>query len=123
MQLAKAKMRLEEKSSHLRQLRQELESAEQRQAEQKRTSAWELWLWLKYKDRMQQDVQLAQAKVQEQMQKVQECRDELASRSQELKKMERLKDKQALEHKQWQEHKEQKELDEVAALLYQKRNI
>jgi flagellar FliJ protein len=121
LELAQEEMRLETQSRQLQQLRGQLETAEQAQAGQKKTSSSELWLWLRYRDRISQDINQAQQELQKQMQKVKESREELASKSQELKKMERLKEKQALEHKQLQEQKEQKELDEMGSLLHQKR--
>lgn len=123
LELAKEEMRLEKQSQQLQQLRGELVTAEKAQAGQKKTSSSELWLWLRYRDRILQDIDQVQSELQKQMQKVQEYRDDLAYRNQELKKMERLKEKQALEHKQRQEQKEQKELDEMASLLYQERDI
>ncbi|MFP4391351.1 MAG: flagellar export protein FliJ [Desulfohalobiaceae bacterium] len=123
LKLAREKMRMEAKSKELWQLQQDLETVEKRETDKKNTYAWELWLWLRYRERLLQDLDQVQIKLEEQMQKVQECREDLASKSQELKKMERLKEKQALEHKQRQDQKEQKELDEMAALLYQKRDI
>ncbi len=123
LELAQAEMELKNKSKAVDDLHAELGVAEQRQQDQQGILAGELWLWLRYKERILHDIDQAQIEKQQQVQKVQDCRKQLAEKNQEMKKMERLKEKQALEHEQEQALQEQKELDEMGSLLYQKRDF
>lgn len=76
----------------------------------------EFWLWNSYRERLLQDLQREETRLQDLANRVATCRGELVRRSKDAKILERLRNKQALEYYAQEKNSEQKELDEMATL-------
>ncbi|TVQ98912.1 MAG: flagellar export protein FliJ [Desulfovibrionales bacterium] len=83
----------------------------------------EFWLWSTYRERLLQDVQQEEKRLQHLANRVATCRGELIQRSRDAKILERLRNKKVLEFHAQEKISEQKDLDEMATLRYQHKSI
>ena len=80
-----------------------------------------IWLWNRYRDRLQSDLESLRLEWHEKEQEVNKCRQDLMSKAQEKKKLERLRDNQRMKHHLDELNREQKDIDEMATLRFQNR--
>lgn len=86
-------------------------------------SAADIWLWRMYRERLVEDIKLAEKRLEELRRAMEARRRELVEKSKERKLLERLKTNQAMEHMRQENLKEQREFDEMATLRYQHRDF
>jgi flagellar FliJ protein len=119
-ELARAQSEHMVQQHHLERLRQDLDASAWQGGSSEGQGGAELWLWLRYRERILHDIDATAARVEELARKVERCRAELVERSKERQKLEKLRSQRAMRYYEEHRAREQKELDEMAGLYHQK---
>jgi len=119
-ELARAQSEHMVQQHHLERLRRDLDEIALQAGSSRAFDSAELWLWLRYRERILQDIEATAARVEELARKVERCRAEVVERSKERQKLEKLRAQRAMRYYEEQKAREQKELDEMAGLYHQK---
>ncbi len=120
--LARAQNELQRIRSRAERLQSELSTAFQDAASASPPDPNQFWLWNRYQDRLQLDLESLRSEWHELDQKVNTRRQELIVKAKERKKLERLRDNQMAKHDVEELNKEQKDIDEMATLRFQNRS-
>lgn len=83
----------------------------------------ELWLWMRYRERLQKDREEASSRLQALAKELSECRRTAVERAKERKGLEKLRMKRLLEYRKEQAAKEQRQFDEMANLRYSRQDL
>lgn len=121
--LAQAQVRYQEHNAHLDELRRLYDEHSRSLSGRKELTENEIWLFLKYKERLLLDIQKGEEMLQILARRVAEARRELVIRSKDRKLLEKLKTKQAKRHVEAQNLHEQKQVDELAAIRFEHKNF
>lgn len=116
--LAEARRRYQRQAALVEELRGELLRHEQAGAERRERTADELWLWLKYKERLLQDIAEAEATLQRLARELSARRDEAVAKAKDRKLLEKLKENQARHHAEQNRLVEQKTFDDMATIRH-----
>lgn len=119
LELAAAQRTYQRQVRLLEEMRAKAREAEDHVKGRSELPSAELWLWTTFRERLLQDIDGNEIKLQGFAARVASCRGALVQRSKELKMLERLKTKQAMEHHAEQKREEQNELDEISAFRHQ----
>jgi len=120
--LARAENELQRIRSRAERLQSELSTAFQDAASASHPDPNQFWLWNRYQERLQLDLESLRSEWHELDQKVNTRRQELIVKAKERKKLERLRDNQMAKHDFEELNKEQKDIDEMATLRFQNRS-
>lgn len=116
--LAEARRRHQRQAALLEDLEVELARHEQAGADRQECSAEELWLWLKYKERLLQDIEEAEKELQRLARELNARREEAVTRAKDRKLLEKLKENQARNHAEQNRLVEQKTFDDMATIRH-----
>ena len=123
VELAAAQKAYQAQARRVESLREKLEEAAAHLASRRLLSPNQFWLWSTYRERLLQDVQAEEYRLQNLANRVASCRGELVQRSREAKTLERLRNKRVVEFHAHERISEQKDLDEMATLRFHHKDI
>ncbi|WP_031386475.1 flagellar export protein FliJ [Desulfonatronum thiodismutans] len=123
LELAAAQRAYQAQTLKVEELRVKQEEAASRLESRHLLSPDEFWLWSTYRERLLQDVQREEYRLQNLANRVASCRGELIQRSKDAKILERLRNKKTLEFHAQEKSNEQKDLDEMATLRHQYKDL
>jgi len=117
--LARAESELLRVRTRIEEVQAELSTAFEHLASSANLEANQFWIWNRYRDRLQFDLESLRSEWHETDQKVNTCRQDLIGKAKERKKLERLRDNQMIQHHHEELDREQKEIDEMATLRFE----
>lgn len=123
VELAAAQKAYQSQARRVEQFRRKLEEAAAHLESRRLLSPNEFWLWSTYRERLLQDMQAEEYRLQNLANRVASCRGELIQRSRDAKTLERLRNKKAVEFHAQEKINEQKDLDEMATLRFHHKDI
>jgi flagellar protein FliJ len=83
----------------------------------------ELWLWMRYQERLVHERQSELVKLQSLAEQLAEARKAALERAKERKVLEKLRMNRLLEHKTQEETKEQRQFDEMATIRFTRQDL
>ena len=117
--LARAESELLRIRTRIEDVQAELSTAFDHLVSSANLEANQFWIWNRYRDRLQFDLESLRSEWHETDQKVNTCRQDLIGKAKERKKLERLRDNQMIQHHHEELDREQKEIDEMATLRFE----
>lgn len=117
--LARAESELLRVRTRIEEVQAELSAAFEHLSSSLNMEANQFWIWNRYRDGLQFDLERLHSEWHEIDQKVNSCRQDLILKAKERKKLERLRDNQMMKHHHEELNREQKEIDEMATLRFE----